>query len=229
MSVDRPRTWNPRRLADPRRGAALVAAVAVGAFAVWFVFFSAQAPGAATIDDAAGVICHALTVGGATATAIERPERLRRARPRPRPAGDRDRRRRHLDGRHVARLVRRLHQRVGRLPRERGPATRSARPRRSGRTPDVAGTLTLTGTTLQSGNHRGRPHDDPERPRRAATRRSSARSRRAASRPRRSSSPSRSTSGRIPADGQTVTVDATGTLTIHGTARRSRSRSRRSW
>lgn len=67
MSADRPRSWDPRRLLLLGLGG-LVAAVAIGGFAVWFVFFSAPAPGAATIDDAAGVIATPSPSTAATAT-----------------------------------------------------------------------------------------------------------------------------------------------------------------
>lgn len=55
MSADRPRAWTPQRLAL-LAGGGVVAALALAAFAVWFVFFSAKAPDAASLDTAVGAL-----------------------------------------------------------------------------------------------------------------------------------------------------------------------------
>src|SRR3954466_8668291 len=73
MSADRPRTRTSGRLALIAGVGALLA-VAVAAFAVWFVFFSSSAPGGATIDEAAGVLdspsaAASSGAGGATTSA----------------------------------------------------------------------------------------------------------------------------------------------------------------
>src|SRR5262245_19901194 len=75
MSADRPKTWTSGRLALIAGVGALLA-VAVAAFAIWFVFFSSSAPGGATIDQAAGVLgspSAAASSGTGSATASRSP------------------------------------------------------------------------------------------------------------------------------------------------------------
>ena len=158
MSADRPRTWTSGRLALVAGVGALLV-VAVAAAAVWFVFFSSSAPGGATIGQAAGVLespSSAASAGTGTGTDQRGSRCIQRRR-------HRGRRVRHVDGGHIGRVVRRLHERLGGLPGERGPPEhrrcRGDRPHAGCRRPahdrrhDAA-----------ERDHLGRPHDDPQQP-----------------------------------------------------------------
>jgi polyisoprenoid-binding protein YceI len=68
MSADRPPIRTPRRLAL-LGGAGILAAIAVAAIAVWFVFFSSTAPDAASIDTAVGAVASGSPKAGASAGA----------------------------------------------------------------------------------------------------------------------------------------------------------------
>ena len=212
MSADRPKTWTSGRLALIAGVGALLA-VAVAAFAVWFVFFSSSAPGGATIDDAAGVLespSAAASSGSGSGTASGTPAASAGAGTADGVTGTWT----------VDTSVGSFDDytsawagfRVNEVLQQIGDAEAI------GRTPDVSGQLTIDGTTLQSGTI----SVDLTTIRSNQSRRDPAiqRSLQTGSFPTATFELTKPVDfGSVPADGQTVTVDATGNLTIHGTTR----------
>ena len=214
MSTDRPGSWNPRRVLLLGVGG-LVAAVAVGAFAIWFVFFSAPAPGAANLDDAVGVIATPSPSVEATATASSDPGTS--AEPT---AAATSGTATGIDGTWTVDTS------LGSFAdyssawagfRVNEVLDQIGETEAIGRTPDVGGSLTLSGTTLQSATievdlttiRSDRERRDPAIQRALET----------GSFPTATFELTQAVElGAIPADGATVSVDATGTLTIHGTS-----------
>lgn len=218
MSVDRTRTWTTRRLALLALGG-LVAAVAVAAFAIWLVFFSSTAPGAATIDTAAGVVTSASPSSVASASADPSVSADPGGSIAP-STGTGTGTGTGIDGTWTVDTS------VGSFAdytsawagfRVNEVLQQIGETEAIGRTPNVAGSLTLSGTTLQAATievdlttiKSDRDRRDPAIQRALET----------------SSFPTARFEltqpvdlGGVPSDGQTVTVDATGTLTIHGTS-----------
>ncbi len=218
MSADRPRTWTSGRLAL-LAGVGAILAVAVAAFAVWFVFFSSSAPGGATIDEAAGVLespsaaaFPGSSSGTGAASASADPSASGGT-----GAGTAD----GVSGTWtVDTSVGSFDDytsawagfRVNEVLQQIGDAEAI------GRTPDVSGQLVIDGTTLQSGTievdltsiHSNQSRRDPAIQRSLQT----------GTFPTATFELTKPVDfGSVPADGQTVTVDATGDLTIHGTTK----------
>ena len=219
MSVDRPRTWTSRRLALLAAGGVALA-VAAAAFAVWLVFFSSTAPGSATIDEAAGVVGSASPAATSAASVdpstSEDPSTS--ADPTTAASGD------PLTGVDGTWTV---DTSIGSFAdytsvwagfRVKEVLEQIGDAEAVGRTPDVTGQLTISGTTLQAATievdlttiKSDRERRDPAIQRALET----------------GSFPNATFElgapvdlGGIPASGETVTIDAAGTLTIHGTAK----------
>jgi polyisoprenoid-binding protein YceI len=212
MPADRPRTWTPRRLLFLGLGG-LVAAVAVGAFAVWLVFFSSQAPDAASIGNAAGVVTTP-SVSASAASADPSMSADPSAAPTTGAATG-------VDGTWTVDTS------VGSFAdytsawagfRVNEVLDRIGETEAIGRTPDVAGSLTLSGTTLQAATI----EVDLTTIRSDRERRDGAiqRALETGTFPTATFELTQPVDlGSVPTDGQTVTVDATGTLTIHGTSK----------
>jgi len=212
MSADRPKTWTSGRLALLAGVGALVA-VAIAAFAVWFVFFSSSAPGGATIDEAAGVLespsAAASATSGSGSSSAD-----------PSASGGTSTANGVSGTWTVDTSVGSFSDytsawagfRVNEVLQQIGDAEAI------GRTPDVSGQLTIDGTTLQSGTisvdlttiHSNQSRRDPAIQRSLQT----------GSFPTATFELTKPVDfGSVPADGQTITVDATGNLTIHGTTK----------
>jgi polyisoprenoid-binding protein YceI len=214
MSVDRPRSWTPRRLALLGAGG-LIAAVGVSAFAVWFVFFSSQAPGAATIDQAAGALSTPAPGVGVTASAAPTDDATQSAAPSASTGTATG-----VDGTWTVDTS------VGSFAdytsawagfRVNEVLDQIGETVAIGRTPDVTGTLTLRGTTLEAATI----EVDLTTIRSDRERRDGAiqRALETASFPTATFELTEPVDlGAVPADRQTVAVDATGTMTIHGTS-----------
>ena len=218
MSVDpaRPGASSTRRIVLLGAGA-LVAAVAVAAIAVWLVFFSSTAPGAATIDDAAGVLTTPAPSTGSAATPAAT-DAGSSAEPTPAASSGSAT---GVDGTWTVDTS------IGTFDdyssawvgfRVSEVLDQIGQTEAIGRTPGVAGSLTLSGTTLQAvtieadltGIQSDRERRDGAIQRALET----------------GTYPTATFEltepvdlGSVPADGNTVSVDATGTLTIHGVSR----------
>ena len=213
MSADRPRTWTSGRLALVAGVGALLV-VAVAAAAVWFVFFSSSAPGGATIGQAAGVLespSSAASAGTGTGTTSADPAASSGGGTADGVSGTWT-----VDtsvGSFADYTSAWAGFRVNEVLQNIGDAEAI------GRTPDVDGQLTIDGTTLQSGTisvdlttiHSNQARRDPAIQRSLET----------GSFPTATFELTKPVDfGGVPADGQTVTVDATGEiLTIHGTTK----------
>ncbi len=175
-------------------GGVCVLVLALVGFGIWYFVFRDDSPAAVSIDRATESL-DTQGIGQLAAVVVSG---------------------RDLEGRPVDRVVRRLHEQLRGLPGP-GGARRHRREDRRG------------AHARRVGVDHHRRHDDPEgrlhgRPQHAPERREPARRNdpqsgdrdRPSSRPRRSSSPNRSTLDKIPAEGAKTSVDATGTLTLHG-------------
>jgi polyisoprenoid-binding protein YceI len=221
MSAPRSRSWTPRRVA--LLGAlGVVLAIAVAAFAVWFVWFSSKAPGAATIDTAVGALespavsGSASTAGASASTAGASAGNSGGAASSGATGSTTG-----VDGTWT------VDPSVGSFAdyssawagfRVKEVLQQIGDSEAVGRTPDVTGDLTIVGTTLQTGKltvdlstiKSDQSRRDPAIQRALET----------GSFPTATFELTKPVDfGSIPASGKTVSVDATGTLTIHGTAK----------